>query len=189
VQSPFSDQPYVKVTMERRGDAPDSLSPLATTGESLLNTAVTLAVWQEPMFENEPGVFIQTIYAEHPDYEIPTANPGQGLLISRLAGLLADGERPVLYASVGQGCLESPLGRQYPEIPNSQPLSNDLALPVGEHTMTIHDAVLGEFPSCAGKALGPGEPISVADGDRWMLFPYRQPGATEIDQLVIPFGP
>jgi hypothetical protein len=30
-------------------------------------------------------------------------------------------------------------------------------------------------------------PISVAPGDRFLVFPYRLPGATEINTLVVPY--
>lgn len=188
-QTPFSEEPYTKVTIERSGGPRDPFTPLAGVGEFLgPGTVTTISVWTEELFEDEFNAWVQTIYAEHPEYEVPDAPEGKGLLVTRLHGLLAEEESPFLYASIGDGCLESPLGRSDPEIPNTQPIANDLALPLGQHTLTVHEAAaLGELPTCADKALGPGVPITVAEGDRLILFPYRLPGTTEISQLVLPF--
>ncbi len=188
-QAPFSEEPYTKVTIERSGGPRDPFTPFAGVTEFLgPGTVTTISVWTEETFGDEFGAWVQAIYAEHPDYQVPAAPEGKGLLVTRLHGLLAEEESPFLYASVGDGCLESPIERTYPDIPNTQPIANDLALPVGQHTLTVHAAgAVGELPTCADKALGPGAPITVAEGDRLILFTYRLPGATDISQLVLPF--
>lgn len=186
VQSPFGDEPFTKVQIFRRGE---QVSPLGGVGEFLgPGTVTTIAIWREEVFEGEPGAWLQTIYAEHPTYPVPEAPVGQGLLVSRDGGLRADDDRPVIFASVGDGCLESPFGRSDPDIPSAQPVGNDLVLPVGEHTLAVHDEPVGELPSCETKPLGPGAPIAVAPGDRYLAFPYQLPGATEVNLLVVPFG-
>ena len=137
----------------------------------------TIAVWQEELFEGQPGAWAGTIYAEHPEYTIPEAPAGKGLLVSRNDGLDAEEDPPFLYASVGDGCLESPIERSIPDIPNVQPVGNDLALPVGQHSLEIHgEPPIGEFPTCKDKPLGPGVPITVNAGDRLLAFPYRLSG-------------
>lgn len=187
-QAPFSTEPYTKVTIHRHGEAFDQFDSLAGTSEFLgPGTVTTISVWQEELFEGEQGAWLQTIYAEHPEYQISRAPDGKALLLTRTHGLLAEGDAPFLYASVGDGCLESPLGRQIPDIPNAQPISNDLALPVGEHTLTLHDAPFGEVPTCATKPVGPGAAISAAEGDRLIAFPYRLPDETDVSLLVLSF--
>lgn len=184
IESPFSTEGSTRIQVFRAGDR---TQPLAGIGEFLgPGTVTTVAIWQEEIFEGQPSALAQTLYAEHPSYPIPVAPPGQGLLVSHNAGLRADEEYPALFASVGDGCLESPLGRSDPDIPNAQPLGNDLALPVGQHTLTVHEAPVGALPTCESEPLGPGEPITVAAGDRQLAFPYRPPGATDIHLLVIP---
>lgn len=188
IQSPFGSEPSTVVEIFRAGDRSE---PLAAVSEFLGEGRVTtIAVWQDEVFEGQPGAWTQTIYALHPDYPIPEAPAGQGLLISRDAGLQAEAEPPILFASVGDGCLESPVGRSDPDIPNAQPLGNDLVIPVGGHTLTVHESPPGQLPTCETKALGPGAPLNVAAGDRWLAFPYRLPGGSDVDLLVIPFdGP
>ena len=94
----------------------------------------------------------------------------------------------MLYASVGEGCLEHPLADPSFPFPQPQPIGNHLMIPAGEHTLTIHaDKSTGEPQTCETEPLGPGVPISVAAGDRFLVFPYRVPAATEITTLVVPF--
>ena len=185
VNSPFGGDPYTKVDIFRAGD---QTTALGGTSEFLgSGTVTTIAIWQEEIFEGQPGALVQTIYAEHPDYAIPSARPGEALLLSRHAGLQAEEEPPILFASVGDGCLESPLGRTFdPEIPNAQPIGNDLVIPVGDHTLTVHEEPFGEVPTCDTKPLGPGAPVTVAAGDRLLAFPYRLSDAMEINLLVVP---
>jgi hypothetical protein len=187
VQSPFNEDPYTRVDLFRAGSRDDLL---VGTGEYLgPDTVATIAVWQEEVFEGEPDAWIEVIYAEHPEYDIAEAPAGQGLLLGRDVGLRAEGEAPFLYASVGDGCLESSIGRSDPEFPNVQPFNNNLALPVGEQTLTLHEEDKpGEIPTCKSKAVGPGAPISVAAGNRLISFPHRLPGEKDIDLLVLPFG-
>ena len=186
VQTPFSEEQSTRVEVFRHGEHEDQLVGI---GEFLgPGTVTTIAVWQEELFEGQPGAWAGTIYAEHPDYTIPEAPPGKGLLVSRNDGLDAEEDPPFLYASVGNGCLESPIERSIPDIPNVQPVGNDLALPVGQHTLEIHgEPPIGELATCKDKPLGPGVPITVNAGDRLLAFPYRLPGTTEMSTLVIPF--
>jgi hypothetical protein len=185
VQSPFDDNPYTRLDIYKSGDRSN---PLVGVGEFLgAGTVATVAVWQEEVFEGEPGAWREVIYSQHPDYEIPQANAGEGLLLGRDVGLRAQGDPPTLYASVGKGCLESTLGRSDPDFPNVQPLSNPLSLPVGQNTLTVHEEKTTDIPSCKTKPLGPGAPINVAAGDRLIAFPYKLPGAGESNLLVLPF--
>jgi hypothetical protein len=129
---------------------------------------------------------IQAIYAEHPDYPIPQAPQGQGLLVTRSSGLMAEDEPPILYASVGNGCLVHPLSD--PSFPSPQPIGNDLVVPPGNHTLTLHaDPPLDEIPTCDDKPIAQA-PISVAAGDRFLAFPYRLPGTTAMSLMLMPFG-
>ena len=186
VESPFGADPYTKVDIFRQGDQSDLL---VGTSEFLgAGTVTTLEIWQDEIYEGQPSAWLQTIYAQHPEYEIPQAPPGGALLLSKNGGLAAEKDEPFLYASVGDGCLESPIPRSIPDIPNVQPVGNDLALPLGQHTLTVHGAPpLGELPTCEAEPLGPGTPISVAAGDRLLAFPYRLTGATDVSLLVMPF--
>jgi hypothetical protein len=188
VGNPFNDAPYTKVTLQRHGEAPDPGDPLTGTMENLgPGTVSTLVIWQEELFD-EPSETLQTIYSRNPDYEIPQAPPGQGLLMTHNGGLQAEEDPPLLYASVGEGCLEHPLADPSFPFPQPQPIGNHLMIPAGEHTLTIHaDKSTGEPQTCETEPLGPGVPISVAPGDRFLVFPYRVPAATEITTLVVPF--
>lgn len=184
VDSPYGE-PYTKVVVERHGVALDPYRPLAGTSEPLgAGTTTTIAVWQQQAF-SEPSAYLQTIYAAHPDYPIPQAPAGSGLLITRGAGLLAESEPPILYASVGDGCLVHPLSD--PSYPSPQPIANDLVVPAGEHTLTLHEEPLGELPTCTTEPVGPGAPLTVAPGDRWLVFPYRLDSKADVSLLVIPF--
>jgi hypothetical protein len=183
---PYDDELNTKIGIFRRGDQTDALAfHEETLGPGM---QATIPIWTEAGFEGDEGAWRETIYAEHPEYPTPTAPPGSGLLVTRTAGLKVYEESPFLYASTGDGCLESPIARQDPNIPNVQPLSNDIVIPVGQHTLTLHDAPFGELPECDGKALGPGVPVTVAAGDRFLVFPHRLGDAVEITTLVIPFG-
>jgi hypothetical protein len=185
VKSPFDDQPYTKVTIERRGDGPRPFGALAGTSEFLgPGTVTTISVWQEVLFD-APAALLQAIYAEHPVNPVPRAPDGQGLIVSRNSGLLAEEDPPILYASVGDGCLVHPLSD--PSFPSAQPVANDLVVPPGEHTLTLHEEPEGGIPDCTTPAVGAGVPITVAAGDRLLLFAYRLPGAAEVSQLVLPF--
>jgi hypothetical protein len=187
IQWPGSESPGTRVSVERRGDAPEAFNSLAATSEYLgPGTTTTLSVWQEEFIEGQPSALLQTIYAAHPDYtNIPEAPAGQGLIVSRNHGLLAEDEPPTLFVSAGDGCLVHPLSD--PSFPSPQPVSNDLVVPPGDHTLTLHIEPLGELPTCAGKPVGPGVPVSVAPGDELLLFAYRVPGAAEVQTLVLPF--
>lgn len=186
VQTPFDDNPYTRVEVYRAGDHSKSL---AGVGEFLgPGTVATIAVWQEEVVEGQPGMWQEVIYAEHPEYDIATPNPGQGLLLGRDVGMRAAGEPPFMVAGVGNGCLESPLGRSDPDLPNVQPVTNQLALPVGQFTLNVYEEKSGEIPTCKSKPLGPGAQITVAAGDRLIAFPYQLPGAREVNLLVLPFG-
>lgn len=190
LEYPFDSVPGTKVTIVRQGDQPNTFDPLVSVTELLgAETLTTIAVWQEEVFEGQPDAWAQTIYAQHPDYEVPQAPPGAALLISRDVGMRAEGDAPFMYASAGDGCLESPLGRTYPDIPNVQPISNDLLLPLGERALTVHVEPLGELPTCKTDPLGAGVPLTVAAGERYLAFPYRLPGDTEVSLLVVPFDP
>jgi hypothetical protein len=188
IGNPFNQAPYTKVTIQRHGEAVDPISPLSGTMENLgPGTVSTLVIWQEAVLD-EPSELLQTIYSQHPDYEIPEAPPGQGLLITHNGGLKAEGEPPFLYASVGDGCLEHPLADPNFPFPQPQPIGNNLMIPAGDHTLTIHgDLGTGEPNTCEADPVGPGVQISVAPGNRFLVFPYRLPGTTEIDTLVVPF--
>lgn len=187
VQSPFSTNPYTKIDIYRQGD---QSQPLAGVSEFLGSpgTVATIAIWQEEFTEGQPSAWAQTIYASHPTNTVATPLAGQALLASNNAGLKAEDEEPVLFASVGDGCLESPFGRSDPDIPNAQPVGNDLVMPVGDHTLTVHESPPGELATCDTKALGPGVPVTVAAGDRLLMFPYRLSETDEVNLLVIPFG-
>ncbi|HUG47949.1 MAG TPA: hypothetical protein VMP67_06000 [Candidatus Limnocylindria bacterium] len=185
VESPFGSEGYTKIDIYRGGERD---RPIAGVGEFLgPGTVTTIAVWQEEVFEGQPGAWTQAIYAEHPTYPIPQALPDGALLVSGNGGLRAEGEPPILYASVGDGCLESPIERWDPDIPNSQPVGNDLVLPVGQWTLTVHEEPFDELPTCKTPPLGPGTPISVAAGERWLAFPYRLPGTTDVNVLIVSF--
>jgi hypothetical protein len=174
-----------RVDMYRQGD---SGRPLAAVTEFLgAGTVTTILLWQEEIFEGEPGAWAQTIYAEHPDYPIPEAPDGQGLLITRDVALREPDGAPILYASVGDGCLVHPLSD--PSSPSPQPIANDLLIPAGDHTLTLHETPAGELATCTSKSVAAGAPISVAAGDRFLLFPYRISGSTDLQQLVLPFAP
>ncbi len=188
IQLPFSDSRGTRVSVERHGDAPDLFAPLGATTEFLgPGTTATIAIWQEEVFDGEPDAWVQTIYAAHPDYEIPEATGGNGRLVTKMAGLLAEEEPPTLNASVGDGCLVHPLSD--PSFPSPQPIGNDLAIPVGTHTLTLHEHPFGEFPECNNEPLGPGAPITVAADDIFLVFPYRLSKADEVQTLVLPFAP
>ena len=188
VGNPFTGAPYTKVTLERHGEVADPINPLSGTMENLgPGTVSTLVVWQEVLFD-EPAEHLMTMYSRHPDYEIPQAPPGGGLLITHDVGLRAENEPPLLYATVGDGCLEHPLADPSFPFPQPQPIGNHLMIPAGEHTLTLHATPpLGEQSGCDDEPVGPGVPVSVAPGGRFLLFPYRLPGATEINTLVVPF--
>jgi hypothetical protein len=187
VQSPFSTSPYTKIDIFRQGD---QSQPLTSISEFLgaPGTVTTIPVWQEEFTEGQPSAWAQAIYASHPTMPVSTPLAGQALLASNNAGLKAEDEEPVLFASVGDGCLESPFGRSDPDIPNAQPVGNDLVIPVGDHTLTVHESPPGELPTCETKALGPGAPVTVAAGDRLLMFPYRLSRTEEVNLLVVPFG-
>jgi len=186
IESPFGSG--TRVSVERHGDAPELFAPLGATTEFLgPGTTATIAVWQEEGFDGEPDAWVGTTYAAHPDYEIPEATAGNGRLITRMFGLLAEDERPTLYGSVGDGCLAHPLSD--PSFPNPQPIANDLAIPVGSHTFTLHEEPGGGIPGCKTKPVGPGVPITVAEGDIFMVFPYRLSSTEEVQTLVLPFAP
>jgi hypothetical protein len=185
VDSPFSDEPSTRIEIFRHGDQSDSLAGI---GEFLgEGTVTTIAVWQEEVFEGQPGAWTETLYAEHPTYTIASPPPGDALLLSRDVGLRASGDPPTLYLSVGNGCLVSPIESSIPDIPNVQPLSNDVVLPLGQHTLTVHDAPVGVVPDCKSKPLGPGAEVNAAAGDRLIAFPYRLSDAGDINLLVLPF--
>jgi hypothetical protein len=67
-------------------------------------------------------------------------------------------------------------------------LGNDLVIPVGQHTLTLHDSPAGVLPDCADEPLGPGVPISVEAGGRFLVFPHRAADTTEVTTLAIPLG-
>jgi hypothetical protein len=188
IEAPYSDSPYTKVTVERRGEAPDQVSPLAGTSEFLgPGTVTTLSIWQEELFDDQPDAWIEAIYAEHPTYEIPRASGDNALLLSRDHGLRTTDAPSFLHFGNGSGCLESPIGRTYPDIPNAQPLGSPLSLPTGPQALTLHEDPFGEIPTCTTKALGPAAPVNAAAGDRLIAFPHQLSGETEISLLVIPF--
>lgn len=186
-QSPIDEAPSTRIQVFRRGD---QSNPLVGVGEFLgPGTVTTIAVWTDEGLGGEAGAWQQTIYAEHPTYPVPEAPAGAGLLVTRNHGLEAAGDPPILYASVGDGCLEHPLADPSFPFPQPQPIGNDLAIPAGEHTLTLHAGPpLGEVAECDDKPVGPGIPMSVSPGDRFLFFPYRLPGATELSALVVPFG-
>src|SRR3954470_7632484 len=158
VKSPYNEEGNTKIEIFRQGDRSDLLAGI---GESVggAGTIATILAWQEEVFEGEPGMWTSVLYAAHPTNPVPSVAPDKAILLSNNGGLHAEKDPPTLYASVGDGCLESPLGRSDPEIPNAQPVGNELALPTGQHTLTVHETPIGELATCAGKALGPGVPI------------------------------
>ena len=186
--TPFMTEPDTKVQFFRRGEQPDPFDPLMEVTEFLgPGTVATISVYTGETYDDQFGLWLQVNYAEHPENPVSEAPADAGLLVTRNDGLRAIGEPPFLYASIGDGCLESPVGRSDPDLPNVQPISNDLVIPVGQHTLTLHEAPLGALPDCKEKAVGPGAPINVEAGDRWMAFPYRLASESETQLLVIPF--
>ena len=117
VESPFGVDPYTRVDIFRQGDQSDQL---VGTSEFLgAGTVTTIAIWQEEIYEGQPSAWLQTIYSQHPEYTIPEAPAGQGLLLSRNGGLAAEKDHPFLNASVGDGCLEPdpPFDSGHPQRP------------------------------------------------------------------------
>jgi hypothetical protein len=187
VKSPYSDEGETRIEIFRQGDRSDLLAGIGeSVGEA--GTIATILAWQEEVYEGQPGMWTSVLYAAHPTNPVPSVAPDKAILLGNDGGLDAEKEPPTLYASVGDSCLEGSLGRSDPDIPNAQPLGNELALPMGQHTLTVHDAPIGELATCSGKPLGPGVPITVNPGDRLIALPHRLTASDEIELLVLPYG-
>ncbi len=144
------------------------------------------------------GVSLRGAYDSRPETgraDVPAPIADKGVLVTGLDGMPggASGDA-TYYASVGDFCLPGRFAD--PEIekilghPAPQPVGNDLVVPPGSHTLTIHRASgdPGDIPTCKDDPVA-SVPLDIAANGRSYVFLYQAPGDTKVQVLVVPFEP
>jgi hypothetical protein len=125
--------------------------------------------------------------------DIPKVIPDKGLLVTSYEGLPEDMQTGTYYGSVGNFCLpgtsSDPSIEQILGHPAPQPIGNQLVVPPGSQSLTIHrgpkDA--GTIPECKDTPIAT-VPLKVAAGDRVYLFLYAPNAQSEIKVLLLPLA-
>jgi len=180
----------VSIAVHRKGDP----KQLAGMSDSSVVPGVGMTVIVQP--PDSFGVPLRGTFDHRPETgrdDVPKVIPDKGLLVTSNEGLPEDLQSGTYYASVGNFCLpgtySDPSIEQILGHPAPQPIGNQLVVPPGSQTLTIHrgpkDA--GTIADCKDTPLT-NVPLHVAAGDRTYVFLYTPKGQTDIKVLLLPLA-